>query len=104
MSEATITLILQAVASGMLISGVYALLEIGLTMTFGVLNIVNLAHGEFTMLGMYTAFFAFTLLGIDPYLILLPSLPLFFVLGWLVERYLIEPIVNAPHSLQILLT
>jgi branched-chain amino acid transport system permease protein len=103
-SEATLTLVLQAVVGGLLIGGIYALLAIGLTMTFGVLNIVNLAHGEFTMLGMYAAFFAFTLLGLDPYVILIPSVPIFFALGWLVERYLIEPIVNAAHSVQILLT
>ena len=80
-----------------------ALLAVGLTTTFGVLNVVNLAHGEFTMLGMYAAYFAFTLLGLDPYVILIPSLPVFFLLGWLLERYLIEPIVNAAHSVQILL-
>ena len=104
MPDATFTLILQAIVSGILIGGVYALLAVGLTMTFGVLNIVNLAHGEFTMLGMYAAFFAFTQLGIDPYLLLVPALPAFFILGWVVERYLIDPIVNAPHSMQILLT
>lgn len=103
MSEATLTLLLQSSVSGLLIGGVYALLAIGLTMTFGVLNIVNLAHGEFTMLGMYLAFFGFTLFGIDPYVLLLPAIPLFFVLGLIVERFLIEPIVNAAHSIQILL-
>ncbi|MCC7106873.1 MAG: branched-chain amino acid ABC transporter permease [Chloroflexi bacterium] len=103
MSEATLTLLLQSVVNGLLIGGIYALLAIGLTMTFGVLNIVNLAHGEFTMLGMYAAFFAFTLLGIDPYVLLIVALPAFFLLGLVVERFLIEPIVNAAHSIQILL-
>jgi branched-chain amino acid transport system permease protein len=103
MSEATLTLLLQSAVNGLLIGGIYALLAIGLTMTFGVLNIVNLAHGEFTMLGMYAAFFAFTLLGIDPYVLLIVAIPVFFLLGLVVERFLIEPIVNATHSIQILL-
>lgn len=104
MSENTIILIIQAMVSGLMIGGIYALLSAGLTLTFGVLNILNLAHGEFTMAGMYAAYFAFTYLGIDPYLALIPAIPSFLIIGFIIERYMVELIIDAPHSIQILMT
>ena len=56
----------QALASGLLLGGVYGLFSMGFSLAFGVMRIVNFAHGDLVMLGMYTGFFAFTLLGIDP--------------------------------------
>jgi branched-chain amino acid transport system permease protein len=104
MNDATIVLIFQGIVNGLLIGGVYALMAIGLSMIFGVLNIVNLAHGEFAMLGMYAAYFAYTIFGIDPYILLILAIPIAILAGTLVERFLIEPIVEAPHSSHILLT
>ena len=94
----------QLLVSGVLIGGVYALLSIGLTLIFGVLRIVNFAQGEFIMLAMFGAFWANVLLGIDPYLSAVVVVPAIFVLGMLVERFVIQRILYAPHSMQIFAT
>lgn len=95
---------IQALISGLLIGGVYALVAVGLTLIFGVMDIINFAHGEFLMFGMYSAFFASALLGIDPYFIIPIALPVFFGVGWLVHGTLIRPVVGKSHAIQILLT
>ncbi|MDB5999907.1 MAG: hypothetical protein JWP52_1606 [Rhizobacter sp.] len=94
----------QLLVSGILIGGVYALLSIGLTLIFGVLRIVNFAQGEFIMLAMFGAFWMNTLWGVDPYLSAVVVVPVIFVLGMLVERYVIQRILFAPHSMQIFAT
>jgi branched-chain amino acid transport system permease protein len=96
--------ILQLVINGLLLGGMYGLISIGLTLIFGVLEIVNFAHGEFLMLSMYAAFWLFQLYGIDPYLSLLIILPVFFLLGIAVQRITIQPILNAPPLNQIFMT
>ncbi|MBK0401077.1 branched-chain amino acid ABC transporter permease [Limibaculum sp. M0105] len=95
---------LQALISGLMIGGVYALVAVGLTLIFGVMDIINFAHGEFLMFGMYGAFFASALFGIDPYLSAVMALPLFFAIGWAVQGVLIRPVVGKSHAIQILLT
>jgi branched-chain amino acid transport system permease protein len=94
----------QLLVSGILIGGVYALLSIGLTLIFGVLRIVNFAQGEFIMLAMFGAYWSNALLGIDPYLSALVVVPVIFVLGMAVERFVIQRILYAPHSMQIFAT
>lgn len=94
----------QAVVSGLLLGGIFALVAVGLTLIFGVMKILNFAHGDFLMLGMYFAFFLSVMFGIDPYLAAFAALPLFFGLGWVVQAYLIRPVLNAPETIQILLT
>ena len=66
----------QALADGVLLGGVYAIVAVGLTMTFGVLRIVNFAHGDFLAIGLYLSYLGATLLGLDPYLSLILVLPL----------------------------
>lgn len=95
---------LQAVLSGLMIGGVYALIAVGLSLIFGVMDIINFAHGEFLMFGMYGAFFASVLFGIDPYVTALLSLPAFFAIGWAMQTTLIQPVVGKSHAIQILLT
>lgn len=95
---------LQAVLSGLMMGGVYALVAVGLTLIFGVLDIINFAHGEFLMFGMYAAFFASVLLGVDPYLTAVIALPVFFLVGWAIQGTLIRPVVGKSHAIQILLT
>ncbi len=97
-------LLLQSIVSGILMGGVYSLIAIGLTLIFGVMKIINFAHGSLMMLGMFTTYWLFILLGIHPYLSLLISIPVLFVLGLFVERFLIAQVLNAPEHNQLLLT
>jgi len=96
--------IVQLIINGLLLGGMYALISIGLTLIFGVLEIINFAHGEFLMLGMYASYWLFQLYGIDPYLSLLIILPVFFFVGLAVQRVTIQPILNAPALNQIFMT
>ncbi|HYE94170.1 MAG TPA: branched-chain amino acid ABC transporter permease [Terriglobales bacterium] len=89
--------------SGVLFGGVYSLMAVGLTLIFGVMRVVNFAHGDMMVWGMYLAFLCATKAGVDPYV----SFPLcaaaLFVLGVVVQRGLVDRIVDAPHEMQILL-
>ena len=96
--------VLQLFINGILHGGIYALISIGLTMIWGVMKIVNFAHGEFLMLGMYASFWLFTLYGIDPYFALLLIAPALFLFGVLTQRLVIAPILDAPHAAQIFAT
>jgi branched-chain amino acid transport system permease protein len=97
-------LFLQALLSGTLTGGVYALAGIGMSLVFGVMNISNFAHGDLMMLGMYLAYFAFTLLHIDPYVSLVMIMPIAFLFGFLMEKVFINRVIHHPHQNQILLT
>ncbi len=99
-----LTTILQAILTGILMAGIYALVSVGLTLIFGVVRIVNFAQGEFVMLGMYVAFWLWKLWGIDPYLSLLITMPLLFLFGVLVQHFLFRPILYAPDLAQIFMT
>ena len=94
----------QLVVSTILLGGMYALIAVGLTLIFGVMRVVNFAHGEFLMLAMYLAFWAFSLLHFDPYLTLVVSLPLFFAVGWVSYRTVMRPIIHASHNVQVFTT
>ena len=98
------TVIFQALVSGILNGGIYALVAIGLTFIWGVMNIVNFAHGSMMMLGMYISFWLFTLLGIDPYLSLLFSIPTLFFFGMATEKYLVQPVLEGQPFIQVVLT
>ena len=97
-------LLLQAVVSGLLLGGVYGLVASGLTLIFGVLRIVNFAHGAMMMLAMYCSYWLFALGGIDPYLSIAVTAPLFFLLGLVVQKVVIEPNRRAAEHNQLLLT
>jgi branched-chain amino acid transport system permease protein len=96
--------LLQSLASGLLMGGIYGLVALGLTLIFGVLEIVNFAHGTLMTVGMYTTFWAFELYGIDPYLSLVISVPLLFLLGITIERVIIRPLIGGPMHNHLLLT
>ena len=97
-------LLLQAVVSGLLLGGVYGLVASGLTLIFGVLRIVNFAHGALMMLAMYSSYWLFTLGGIDPYVSIIVTAPAFFILGIVVQQVIIEPNRRAAEHNQLLLT
>lgn len=96
--------LLQSILSGVLIGGVYALIGIGLTLIFGVMRVINFAQGDLVMVGMYCTFWVFVLLGIDPFLSVVITMPLLFVLGALLQRGLINRVLDALPQNQILLT
>jgi branched-chain amino acid transport system permease protein len=90
--------------SGLLIGGVYALVALGLTLIFGVMRIINFAHGTLMMLGMYATFFLYTVGGVDPYLSVVLVGPAFFLAGVALQRGVIQPNLSAPEANQLLLT
>lgn len=86
--------LLQLLISGVLLGGIYALAAFGLALIFGVSNILNLAHGEFLMLGALVCFLLGEMFGINPFLSLLILIPLFFALGALFERGLLRLVLT----------
>ncbi|HEX7504359.1 MAG TPA: branched-chain amino acid ABC transporter permease [Syntrophales bacterium] len=94
----------QTLASGLLIGFVYALIAVGLTMIFGVMEICNFAHGDYLMLAMYFSFWAFALIGLDPLYSLAPIVLIMFGIGVLTYYVLIRPIISAPMLSQIFVT
>ena len=96
--------LMQSILSGILIGGVYALIGIGLTLIFGVMRVINFAQGELVMVGMYVTFFLFKGLGMDPFVSVVITLPALFVLGALLQRTLINRVLDALPQNQILLT
>jgi branched-chain amino acid transport system permease protein len=94
----------QVAVSGILLGGVYALLAGGLNLIFGVMRVINLAHGELLMLGAYTTFWLFARAGLNPLLSLLVTLPLLFLLGAVAQRYLVARVVRQPLLISLLLT
>jgi branched-chain amino acid transport system permease protein len=97
-------IVAQAVINGLLIGGIYALVSIGVTLIFGVIKIVNFAQGEFVMIGMYISFFLATQFGIDPIFSLIVSMPVLFVVGVLVQHFLIRRVLGLNDLPQIFLT
>src|SRR6201994_200698 len=94
----------QAVINGLLIGGIYALVSIGVTLIFGVVKIVNFAQGEFVMIGMYITFFLNWQFGFDPILSLVVSMPVLFVIGVLIQHFLIRRVLGLNDLPQIFLT
>jgi branched-chain amino acid transport system permease protein len=94
----------QAIIDGLLIGGVYAVISIGLTLVYGVMGIVNFAHAEFLAVGMFTAWFSWSLLGLDPVAAAPLSFIVAFALGWMIETTLISRVLKAPPVAQIFLT
>ncbi|RLC63959.1 MAG: branched-chain amino acid ABC transporter permease, partial [Chloroflexota bacterium] len=74
-------LLAQAFVSGIMLGGVFALIAIGLTLIWGVMGIINFAHGEFLMVGMYIAYFLAARTGLDPYFTILVTVPALFLIG-----------------------
>jgi branched-chain amino acid transport system permease protein len=100
----SLEILLQTLASGLLIGLVYALVAIGLTIIFGVMDIVNFSHGEFLMFGMYSSFWLYALYALDP-IYTLPLTAIFlFGLGVIVYKLIVSKIINAPMVSQMFTT
>ncbi len=94
----------QSLISGILIGGVYALIGIGLTIIFGVMRVINFAHGDLLMVGMYLTYFLFRLLHIDPFVSIIVTIPLMFLYGAFLQKFFINRVLDALPQNQILLT
>lgn len=93
---------LQNLSGGLLIGGIYALIGVGLSLIFGVMKVINFAHGEFVILGMYVAIVLFNQLGLDPYVSLLIAAPAGFLVGVILQRLLIARLVDIPGDSTLL--
>lgn len=98
------SLILPAVLSGLTMGAVYALVALGLTLIYGVLHIINFAHGSLLMLALYAAYFLFVHMGLDPYLAIPILLPAFFCLGYVLQRWVIAPMSGGSEQNVLLVT
>ena len=103
--------LITIVLSGLMHGGVYAMFAVGLTLIFGVMRIINVAHGELVMLGAYLTWTLFNAPGflnfnvyIDPLLTMLITLPVVFVLGYTVQKFLLNAVVNGPELTPLLIT
>jgi branched-chain amino acid transport system permease protein len=99
-----VTELAQTVVLSLLVGGVYALVASGLTLIFGVMRVINIAHGAFLILGAFIAYTLWNQLGLDPLVGAVVTMPIVFALGWLIYRLLVRPIRHAPMSSTVLLT
>jgi branched-chain amino acid transport system permease protein len=97
-------ILVPAVLNGLMIGAIYALVALGLTLIYGVLHIINFAHGALLTAAMFAAFFAYSLLGIDPYLAAVIITPLFFLLGYALQRFIIGPSAHGEDRNFLLVT
>ena len=94
----------QVIISGLLAGALYSLVALGLSLIFGVMRVLNIAHGPLLMLGAYTTFFLHDALGLSPYLALPISMLVLFAIGALLQRTLVFRVVDAPELSSLLLT
>jgi branched-chain amino acid transport system permease protein len=97
-------ILVPAVLNGLMTGAVYALIALGLTLIYGVLHIINFAHGALLTAAMFAAFFAHKLLGLDPYVAAIGLTPLFFLLGYGLQRFVIGPAAHGEDRNILLVT
>jgi branched-chain amino acid transport system permease protein len=96
-------LLIQTLILGVLVGGVYALMASGLTLIFGVMRVINVAHGAFLILGAYFTYELFQVYKMDPFVSILISAPILFGIGWLIQRFILQRIGN-PEQTSVLVT
>jgi branched-chain amino acid transport system permease protein len=94
----------QVIVSGLLAGALYAMVALGLGLIFGVMRVLNVAHGPLLMLGAYITYWLFSTVGLNPYLSLLVSMPVVFLIGVALQRFLVRRVVDAPELSSLLLT
>jgi branched-chain amino acid transport system permease protein len=97
-------LLVPAILNGLMTGAVYALVALGLTLIYGVLHIINFAHGALLTAAMFAAFFAYKMLGLDPYTAAAGLTPAFFVLGYVLQRFVIGPAAHGEDRNILLVT
>jgi branched-chain amino acid transport system permease protein len=96
-------LFIQTLILGVLVGGVYALMSSGLTLIFGVMRVINVAHGAFLVLGAYITYVLFQRFHVDPLVSILITIPVLFGLGWVLQRYMLSRI-ESPEQTSVLVT
>jgi branched-chain amino acid transport system permease protein len=97
-------LLAQIIVNGILLGGLYGLMALGMALVWGVLNIVNLAHGAFVMLGGYAVYFLFAGVGIDPFLALPIAMAIMFAFGYLLQLAVLNQIIRSAQLNTLLIT
>src|SRR5712692_2303225 len=102
MRSVDLTVVVQKLAFGLFVGSNYGVVAVGLTLIFGVMRVLNVGHGELLMLGGYASYFAFTVLGVDPYLSVALSALCLFVLGILLNTVLFQFVerLNEEHRIK----
>lgn len=95
---------LQLLLNGVLLAGLYALLAVGLNLVFGVMRVINFAHGELVVVGALVTASAYAVHGMSPIVSVLAVVPAMFVLGWIVQRVVIEPVVGGSDMVSLVTT
>jgi branched-chain amino acid transport system permease protein len=97
-------ILIQAIINGVLMGAVYALIALGLTLIYGVLHIINFAHGALLTAALFAVFFAYKVLGLDPYVAVFAVAPLFFAIGYGLQRFVIGPAAHGDDRNVMLVT
>lgn len=97
-------ILIAAILNGVLTGSIYALVALGLTLIYGVLHIINFAHGALLSTALFAAFFAFKLAGLDPYLAIFVLAPFFFLIGYALQRFVIGPASHGDDRNMLLVT
>lgn len=98
------SIFIQLLINGLLLGGAYAIISISLTLIFGVVRVVNFAHGELLMVGLYATWLITSHTGLHPYATVVPVAILLFVIGALMQRFVIQPLLTAEPHIQIFAT
>jgi len=91
-------LLIQTIILGLLVGGVYALMSSGLTLIFGVMRVINVAHGAFLVLAAYLTYWIFQFTELDPIVSIVFTAPVLFLIGWGVQRYILSRLENPERS------
>ena len=95
---------LQLLANGIVLGGLYAAIAAGFSLVWGVLNVINILHGTFIVLGSYVAFFLYAYGGVHPFLAIVPAAAVLFALGWVLQAVFINRVITAPVLITLTLT
>lgn len=96
-----LALALKFLIQGILLGGIYGLTAVGLSLIFGVMGVINFAHGQMTVMGMYISYWILVLLGLDPYLSLPLAAGAIFLLGFMIQSTVINRILDFPEAMQM---
>lgn len=97
-------LLLQILINGLLLGCLYAMIAVGFSLVWGIMNIINVAHGALLMVGAYVTFWMFYLWGVDPFATIPVSMVVLFAIGYLLQRHLFNRLVRAPIFMTFILT